>query len=491
MIEKPNTTMIEKDNKNESNSDRADIILEKESLYDLAQQQIALENQSASSTPEDTVLSLDEQQQYDILLAQADPELAESVKNETKKNGFRKLVLGVGLVSSQVAVGMNAETPKVFETLDSNPITKEIPYEISEKNTDDIANPFNIEIDPDINPSEKVESDKDKENVTTDKESETSNMEKFEVDLTASFELGNAVMTIEKQQEIQLKLTEFFDNLPQEIKDNINSGKTVINIESGSSPELIVKAGIDSGRGIVHNNEELSIHRAEAAAEPTEAALRAVHMNADIEFKVPKGGVNLESPVRYVKVSIVESLSAGISKAEARSLPEGLADFENVMYEIIDESPSMRAESADVKAKVKQVVAEFGLDIAIKELNTGESGGSEKHLETLNELLEEIESKSLEPFATMKKIRIRTDEPDFDSSKALRKGEIGKKASEDYSIQMQKVLDSFKKLNIQVELIAYEPGDTLNSITKILDADDLIRTEFDSEDQGWYANLKK
>jgi hypothetical protein len=483
--------MIENNPKKELSLEKNDTVIDKASLYDLAQAQIELEKKETPSNPEDASLTQEEQQKYAELLAQADPELAESVKNETKRNELKKLVLGLGLIGSQVAVGMNADAPKNFETLDTDQPNKEIAFETATDNTEDIANPFNVE--PDNSLYENNNTDPEKEKKSSDKESQENNVEKFEIDLTASFELGNAVMSPEKQEEMQSQLVDFFDKLPQEIKDKINSGEAIINIESGSSPEVIVEKGIDSGRGIVHNNEELSIHRAEAGAEPTEAALRAVHLNADIEFKVPKGGVNPDNPVRYVKVSIGESLEytpAGVG-LEIPPLPENLAEFENVIYEIIDESPSMRAEANDVKQKIQQVVEEFGRDLEVKKLDAGESGGSEKHLKTLNSLLEEIESKNSEPFDEVKKIRIRTDEPDIDSSKALRKGEIGEQASQDYALEMQKTLDKLKSLNIQVELVAYEPGDTLNSITKILDADDLVRTEFDSQDQGWYANLNK
>ena len=275
-----------------------------------------------SNVPEEenkTSLTPDQELQYDKLLAAADPDLVRAVSKEDKINGLKKLVLGIGLVGSQMAAGMDADTPKNFETLDTNYPDKEITFEQNIEPTDNISNPFDMDLD---NNALIKNIDSGKEKISAEKESKDNTVEEvFEIDITTSFELGNAVMTSQKQEEMKLKLANFFDSLPQEIKNKIKSGETVINIESGSSPEPIIETGINSGRSIVYNNEELSIDRAEAAAEPTESALKLVNLDAEINFTIPKGGVNLDNPVRYVRVSI-QDISTPDTDIQDSNTPE-------------------------------------------------------------------------------------------------------------------------------------------------------------------------
>jgi len=103
-----------------------------------------------SNVPEEenkTSLTPDQELQYDKLLAAADPDLVRAVSKEDKINGLKKLVLGIGLVGSQMAAGMDADTPKNFETLDTNYPDKEITFEPNIEPTDNISNPFDMDLD--------------------------------------------------------------------------------------------------------------------------------------------------------------------------------------------------------------------------------------------------------------------------------------------------------------------------------------------------------
>jgi len=103
-----------------------------------------------SNVPEEenkTSLTPDQELQYDKLLAAADPDLVRAVSKEDKINGLKKLVLGIGLVGSQMAAGMDADTPKNFETLDTNYPDKEITFEQNIEPTDNISNPFDMDLD--------------------------------------------------------------------------------------------------------------------------------------------------------------------------------------------------------------------------------------------------------------------------------------------------------------------------------------------------------
>ena len=94
-----------------------------------------------------TSLTPDQNLQYNQLLAVADPDLVRDVNKEDKINGLKKLVLGIGLVGSQMAAGMDADTPKNFETLDTNYPDKEITFEQNIEPTDNISNPFDMDLD--------------------------------------------------------------------------------------------------------------------------------------------------------------------------------------------------------------------------------------------------------------------------------------------------------------------------------------------------------
>ena len=94
-----------------------------------------------------TSLTPDQNLQYNQLLAVADPDLVRAVNKEDKINGLKKLVLGIGLVGSQMAAGMDADTPKNFETLDTNYPDKEITFEQNIEPTDNISNPFDMDLD--------------------------------------------------------------------------------------------------------------------------------------------------------------------------------------------------------------------------------------------------------------------------------------------------------------------------------------------------------
>jgi hypothetical protein len=272
-----------------------------------------------------------------------------------RKNGLEKMILTLGLVGSHVLAGMDADVPKNFETLDTRHSNNQISFESNPKVTDDTANPFRLNLDNNLL-FENPRLNKSREKESSYAESKENTVQKFNIDLTTFFELGNAVISLEKQQELKLELINFFDPLSQVIKDKIKSGEIVIMIESGSSPEPIKKTGIKSGRGIIYNNVELSRHRAEAAEDIIKSSLTTADLDgANIKITIPENGINPDNPVRYVNVSI----QAGIGSEQSDILenipvPIGLEDssiLENIPQGIlkklyIDGSASMRGKAS-------------------------------------------------------------------------------------------------------------------------------------------------
>lgn len=421
-----------------------------------------------------------------------DPEKFTLFDKLRKKGGKIIVMTGlllnlIGGLNNKASANENFDLDKELNKLNNTEITSENSME----GGDDVhTGGFKSE---DNNPEEGQGEETKSEEETTGNQEEGSieenletHIEKVEFDMTTSFELGNAVINEAEQEKMQSSITNFFDNLPQEIKDRINNGESVISINSGCSPELIAKTGIESGRGIVHNNIELATERANEGFEKVvEPSLNESGLNSGkVIYTIPENGVDNDNPIRYVTISIEDKIEVlNDLKIELKEGGDVEIEIEKILSNtygvIIDESPSMEKDAKEVRSLINEINENSKEEVREFKLDAGFDRMHEQHLKTIDGILDGIE----EPLLEKKYLIIYSDEPDVNS-------EIEKNNQiSDYENKLQETIDRSKDLNIEIVLRAFDPSNSGESILKSLESNDLTRTNNQSVDKVWFKNL--
>lgn len=444
------------------------------------------------------------------------PETQEVLPETAKQKGGKiAKTIGLGAMTAQMMMSsldaQAADNTAAVE--DANSFATEISAETSFDNTDDAANfmdyvpgnePENDSVkktkvetepteptEPEKNPdSEKVKFEDAKESVVT--------IENDVADITTFFPESDAGLTPKGIEAVQKTLRSLFDNATPEQLEGLKDGTMKVVLRSESSQTTVREGGSPQKDGsLLMNNYEFSRARGENTFDVSQSvfeeygienAIREIEIAQEDGYELGTTSAN----ERMVQLSIeLADAAKAVETSTIESLPENLKKYENVIYKIVDESPSMKSEADLARADIKKLQEEFGSSLKYVKLEAGKSGGAEAHKQTLDQIYNDITlERGDNAYETTKIIQLDTDEPSVESSKALLPGERGEQAAKDYEAALQETIDKFKKLNIQIDLTAYEPGNTLASITKILEAGDLTRTERDSQDQGWYENLK-
>ncbi|MCI5051489.1 MAG: hypothetical protein MRY57_04225 [Candidatus Pacebacteria bacterium] len=359
--------------------------------------------------PELTGKDLEDFKEIEALLAEDNTEVFNNaIKKEGMRAKLRKAVLlGMTLLAPAIAKANTAEhTPK------GNDINKEISFDAqaTEKDVDTISfeeaqqNMNETEPDPEDNNENGLED----------------GVEKFEKTFDAGFDMGKADLSPEQIIELKSEFIEFLNELPEEVKERINSGEAKIVIEGSTSYHVIdPEVGTDSGsRGQVFDNETLAQYRADEGVKAMQDnvldsvdGIDSAAMETSTRQYTQEDADGIIEEGRRLRISIEEMIERNPASA-VEDIPEFVQDaieknpklktFVDADMVIIDQSGSMVEDAKAVYNFVNDLEQELGKEISKKGLL---GGNAEAHTKTIERYLSDVEDNS--------KIVIITDEPDF------------------------------------------------------------------------------
>lgn len=387
---------------------------------------------------------------------------------ETKSNPLvKKMVLG-----ALAATSLTSYAKESLPDIEDKEPVKEITYQEKSSDTHEkqTANPFKVGDNKGLYEStDPVEKSLGKEEKS------------FSIDVTKSFGFEKAKLNTQQFKEAEAEIISQLQLLPPQTLIDLEQGKKVILVKVSRSPEEIIKGGYDAGRGWVFNNEDLAKDTADEGSDLIESATKKFGLSqVTLQFEIPQGGVDKENPQRYVKISFEDIIENEPTENSIEIISD--PEFERLSQSyavIIDKSPSMNLETTQVQETINDINKKLNSDIKIVKLEAGTGGATEKHMLTINKVLDGVK----EAFGEKKYIYIYTDEPDFDSSKSYL-------ANGKYEIKLQETINRAKELNIEIRLKAYQPGNTLKFVDKVLESGDLtMQTKQSESDNKWFDQL--